>query len=67
MSDLTINDGVTDVIGVSVADGIIKYGGVSIRRSGTAATVTGNYFTNDGLTNAYWTNDAVTNPYFYSD
>lgn len=66
MSDLTVNDGVTDVVGVSVADGIVKYGGVSVRRSSTAIT-DGSYFTNDNMTNRYFTDDAMLNPLIYRD
>lgn len=66
MSDITINDGITDVVGVSVADGIIKYGGVSIKRQSVGAP-DGTYYTNDNMTNRYFTNDAQTNPYIYRD
>lgn len=66
MSDLTINDGITDVVGVSVSDGIIKYGGVSIKRP-SAGIPDGTYFTNDNMTNRYFTNNSMTNPYIYRD
>ncbi len=67
MGTITVNDGVTGDIGVSVADGITRYAGISAKRAGSAPIVppfTNAYFTNDALTNRYFTDDALADPYF---
>ncbi len=67
MSDVTIYDGITGEIGVSVSDGIVKYSGVSIRKVAAGAVIppfSNAYWTNDAKTNRYYTDDALANPLF---
>lgn len=65
---ITLFDGITGEVGVSMGIGITKISGISAGKSTGGAVVvppfSNAYFTNDALTNRYFTDNALANPYF---